>query len=115
VKEAYPEGRVWAVFEPRSAPSRRNVFQKIFPESFAEADETIIARPYSQENIPPEERLDPKQLVKDITRAGSQGHYIPEVEDIVEYLADHCQAKDAVLIMSSGGFSGIHQKLLASL
>jgi UDP-N-acetylmuramate: L-alanyl-gamma-D-glutamyl-meso-diaminopimelate ligase len=115
VKEAYPEGRVWAVFEPRSATSRRNVFQTIFPPSFAEAHETIIAHPYSQDKIPPEERLDPLRLVKDIERAGGKGHYIPEVEDIVETIAENSRKGDVVLIMSSGGFSGIHQKLLDRL
>ena len=115
VKEAYPEGRVFAVFEPRSATSRRNVFQEIFPASFADADEVIIARPYSQENIPQEERLDPELLVKDIVRLGAKGHYIPEVEDIVLHIVKNCRAKDVVLVMSSGGFSGIHQKLLDRL
>lgn len=115
VKEAYPEGRVWAVFEPRSATSRRKVFQEIFPPSFAAADEVIIARPYSQEKIPPEERLDPARLVKDIERSGGKGHYIPDIEDIVEYIAENIRAKDVVLVMSSGGFSGIHQKLLDRL
>jgi UDP-N-acetylmuramate: L-alanyl-gamma-D-glutamyl-meso-diaminopimelate ligase len=115
VKEAYPEGRVWAVFEPRSATSRRNVFQEIFPESFAQADETIIARPYSQEKIPLDERLDPERLVKDIERLGSKGHYIPDVEDIVLLIAKNSRAGDVVLVMSSGGFSGIHQKLLEHL
>ncbi len=115
VKEAYPEGRVWAVFEPRSATSRRNVFQEIFPPSFAGAHETIIARPYSQDNIPPEERLDPERLVQDIERSGGKGRYIPDVEDIVETIAKDSRAGDVVLVMSSGGFSGIHQKLLESL
>jgi len=115
VKEAYPDGRVWAVFEPRSATSRRNVFQEIFPPSFAAADEVIIARPYSQEKIPPEERLDPERLVKDIERSGGKGHYIPDVEDIVEYIAENSRAKDVVLVMSSGGFSEIHKKLLDRL
>ena len=115
VKEAYPEGRVWAVFEPRSATSRRNVFQKIFPPGFAQADETIIARPYSQEKIPPEERLDPDQLAKDIERLGGKGHYIPEVADIVATIAENTQKGDVVLVMSCGGFNGIHQKLLDRL
>jgi UDP-N-acetylmuramate: L-alanyl-gamma-D-glutamyl-meso-diaminopimelate ligase len=115
VKEAYPEGRVWAVFEPRSATSRRNVFQEIFPPSFAAADEVIIARPYSQDKIPPEERLDPERLVNDIQQSGGIGHYIPDVEDIIEHIAQNCRPKDVVLVMSSGGFSGIHKKLLDRL
>ena len=115
VKEAYPGSRVWAVFEPRSATSRRNVFQEIFPPSFAPADEVVIAKPHAMDNIPPEERLDPEKLVADICKTGTATHYIPEVEDIVDFIAEKNQSKDVVLIMSSGGFSGIHQKLLDRL
>ncbi|GJL77209.1 MAG: UDP-N-acetylmuramate:L-alanyl-gamma-D-glutamyl-me so-diaminopimelate ligase [Nitrospinaceae bacterium] len=115
VQEAYPGARVWAVFEPRSATSRRNVFQETFPSSFAQADEVIIAQPYATEKIPPQERLDPKRLVDDIDRMGTKAHYIPEVADIVEFIAEKNRSQDVVLIMSSGGFSGIHQKLLDRL
>jgi UDP-N-acetylmuramate: L-alanyl-gamma-D-glutamyl-meso-diaminopimelate ligase len=115
VKEAYPGLRIWAVFEPRSATSRRNTFQEIFPPSFAKADAVIIARPYATDKIPPNERLDPDRLVQDIERAGVAAHFIPDVEDIVDYIAKNNQSRDVVLIMSSGGFYGIHQKLLDRL
>jgi UDP-N-acetylmuramate: L-alanyl-gamma-D-glutamyl-meso-diaminopimelate ligase len=115
VKEAYPGSRIWAVFEPRSATSRRNVFQEVFPPSFSAADRVIIARPYATDNIPPNERLDPDRLVNDIERAGVEAHYIPDVENIVDHIAKNNQSKDVVLIMSSGGFYGIHQKLLDRL
>jgi len=115
VKEAYPGSRIWAVFEPRSATSRRNVFQEVFPPSFAQADVVIIARPYATDKIPPQERLDPSLLVRDIERADIEAHYIPDVEDIVDFIAKNNQSQDVVLIMSSGGFYGIHQKLLDRL
>lgn len=115
VKEAYPKSRVWAVFEPRSATSRRNVFQEIFPPSFATADEVVIAKPYATDSIPPDERLDPEKLVADIERTGTAAHYIPEVEGIVDFIAQNNRSKDVILIMSSSGFSGIHQKLLDRL
>jgi UDP-N-acetylmuramate: L-alanyl-gamma-D-glutamyl-meso-diaminopimelate ligase len=115
VKEAYPESHIWAVFEPRSATSRRNVFQDVFPASFSAADEVIIARPYATDKIAPEERLDPDRLVADIERAGASAHCIPDVADIVDYIAKNNQSKDVVLVMSCGGFSGIHQKLLDRL
>ena len=115
VKEAYPEGRVWAVFEPRSATSRRNVFQDTFPPSFLKADEVIIAGVFSPDKIPLHERLDPARVVEDIGKQGGRAHYIPEVEDIVGFIAENSRPKDVVLIMSSGGFYGIHQKLLHRL
>ena len=39
----YPDRRVWAVFEPRSASSCRRVFQDDFARAFGAADEVILA------------------------------------------------------------------------
>ncbi|MFQ5449462.1 MAG: UDP-N-acetylmuramate:L-alanyl-gamma-D-glutamyl-meso-diaminopimelate ligase [Nitrospinaceae bacterium] len=115
VKEAWPESRVWAVFEPRSATSRRKVFQEKFPASFLRADEVIIAGLYAPDKIPAEDRLDPERVVGDIRRRGGKARFIPHVEDIVEWIAGNHRRGDVVLVMSSGGFSGIHQKLLDRL
>ncbi len=115
VKEAYPEGRVWAVFEPRSATSRRKVFQDAFPESFAVADEVVIAGLHAPEKIPLPERLDPQRVAADICKNGGRGRFVPDVEGIVEILAAECREGDVVLVMSSGGFGGIHRKLLDRL
>ncbi|MCH8156219.1 MAG: UDP-N-acetylmuramate:L-alanyl-gamma-D-glutamyl-meso-diaminopimelate ligase [Nitrospinae bacterium] len=115
VREAYPGHRVWAVFEPRSATSRRNVFADRLPQCFAAADRVILAGLFAPDKIKPEERLNPQRVVEDINRNGGDAHFIPEVDAIVERMATECRPDDVVLIMSSGGFSGIHQKLLDRL
>jgi len=115
VKEAYPDCTVWAVFEPRSATSRRNTFQNDFPASFIEADRVVIAGLYSPDSIPPEDRLDPEKVVSDIRALGGQADYLPEVTAIIKYIVKNNRGHDVVLVMSSGGFSGIHQKLLEAL
>lgn len=115
VREAFPKGRVWAVFEPRSATSRRNTFQREFPASFRLADRIIVSGLFAPEKIKPEDRLDLDLLVQDMRNLGKEACLIPGVEDIIEYIASHSQRDDVVLIMSSGGFSGIHQKLLDRL
>lgn len=112
VKEAFPGCRLWAVFEPRSASSRRNVFQSTFPAGFRLADKAIIAGLFAPEKIKPEERLDPELMVKEMRRMGIDACLIPEVDEIVEFIGANSRPKDVVLVMSSGGFSGIHQKLL---
>jgi len=112
VKEAFPGSRVWALFEPRSATSRRNVFQEAFPESFRSADRVVIAGLFAPEGIAPADRLDPERVVRDIRAQGGCADYIPDVEDIVECIAANRQDRDVILVMSSGGFNGIHQKLL---
>ena len=103
------------MFEPRSATSRRNTFQSDFPASFIEADRVVIAGLYSPGNIPPADRLDPDKVVSDIRALGGQADYLPEVEAIIDCVVKNNRGYDVVLVMSSGGFSGIHQKLLEAL
>jgi len=40
---------------------------------------------------------------------------VPEVDDIVRALAEESREGDLLVLMSNGGFGGIHQKLLAAL
>ncbi len=115
VKEGYPQGRVWAVFEPRSATSRRNTFQDAFPSSFAPAHAALIAKLYAPEKIPVDQRLDPQAVVDAIHQNGGTALYLPETEDIINHLAQHCRPGDVVLVMSSGGFDDIHNRLLNRL
>ncbi len=115
VKEAWPNGRLWAVFEPRSATSRRNVFQDALPKSFGPADRVVIAAPFAPEKVPEEERLDPEALVNSIKSLGKEAWHIPDVQAIVDHLGRKCRPGDVVMIMSSGGFDGIHQRLLELL
>jgi len=115
VRLGFPERRLWAVFEPRSATSRRKVFQKDFVHAFKEADQVIIADLYAPEKIQPQDRLDPQRLVKDLQNSGKKAEFIPTSDEIVKTLTSKLIPGDLVCIMSSGGFGGIHSKLLAAL
>ena len=115
VREAYPGQRLWAVFEPRSATCRRKIFENRMPQSFTPADRVIIAGLFAPDKIPPEDRLDPKRVVECINENRGDAFFIPEVDALVDKMADECRPKDVFLIMSSGGFSGIHQKLFDRL
>jgi UDP-N-acetylmuramate: L-alanyl-gamma-D-glutamyl-meso-diaminopimelate ligase len=112
VKEAYPGQRLWAVFEPRSATSKRKIFEQDFPDSFLAADQVVFAGLFAPEKIKEEERLDPEQVVDLIRQKGVNANYIAEVDDIVTYIAENAESGDVILVMSSGGFGGIHQKIL---
>jgi UDP-N-acetylmuramate: L-alanyl-gamma-D-glutamyl-meso-diaminopimelate ligase len=115
VKEAYPGQRVWAVFEPRSSTSRRKVFEDSFPKSFLKADRVIFSGLFSPEKIRDEERLDVQAVITSIHKMGGVADYIPQVDDIVDFITINAKPKDVFLVMSSGGFDGIHQKLLERL
>lgn len=108
----FGQGRVFVAFDPRSASSRRAVFQEAFGSAFGDADEVIIGRPYDQSRLDPAERLDPERLVEDIRRRGTNAYYIPEPRQIVAYLGTRVRPGDAVVVMSSGAFGDLHLALL---
>lgn len=115
LKIKYPQQRIWAVFEPRSNTTRRNVFQTELPLAFTEADAVVIAEVARLEQVPPQERLNPKQLMDDLLALGKTAAYLPDVDTIVRHLAQHTEPGDVVCIFSNGGFGGIHGKLLEQL
>src|SRR5438309_2463927 len=58
----YPQQRLWAIFEPRSNTTRRNVFQTELPGAFSDADAVVISQVARLELLAPAERLDPARL-----------------------------------------------------
>jgi UDP-N-acetylmuramate: L-alanyl-gamma-D-glutamyl-meso-diaminopimelate ligase len=116
VRWAYPDRRLWAVFEPRSATSCRRVFQSDFARAFIEsgADEVVLA-PVFRTTLPDDQRLSVEAIVNEVNAAGGRARQGAGVEDIVRTIAGEAQPGDLVVIMSNGGFGGIHDKLLAAL
>jgi UDP-N-acetylmuramate: L-alanyl-gamma-D-glutamyl-meso-diaminopimelate ligase len=114
LRTGYPGRRVWAVFEPRSASSCRRVFQADFARAFSAADEVVIAAVF-RSSLPEAERLSAEQLVDDLSRAGRHARHIPDVGDIVSTIVSEHRDGDVVVLMSNGGFGGIHGKLLQAL
>lgn len=114
VRAAEPSRRIWAIFEPRSASSCRRVFQSDFAKAFSGADEVVIASVF-RSTLPEAERLSESQLVSDLKGAGVAARHLPDVDTIVRDVSGEARAGDLVVIMSNGGFGGIHRKLLEAL
>ena len=114
LRTGYPSRRIWAVFEPRSASSCRRVFQDDFAKSFGPADEVVIAGVF-RSSLPDSERLSVEDLVTDLRTLGQRARHIPDIDGIVRAIVTEHRAGDVVVLMSNGGFGGIHQKLLQAL
>jgi UDP-N-acetylmuramate: L-alanyl-gamma-D-glutamyl-meso-diaminopimelate ligase len=114
VRAANPGARVWAVFEPRSASSCRRVFQEAFAASFGAADRVLLA-PVFRMSLPESERLSLTQLERDLTTQGIAARAAASLDEIIETVAAEKQPGDLVILMSNGGFGGIHRKLLDAL
>ena len=114
LRMGYPSRRLWAVFEPRSASSCRRVFQDDFARSFGAADEVVIAGIF-RSSLPESERLSAERLVDDLCTQSQRARHIPGTQDIVETIVSERRDGDIVVLMSNGGFDGIHQELLQAL
>ena len=117
VAEAYPGRRIWAVFEPRSHTSRRNIFADEFAQALARASRVILAEIYQPEKIPEPERLSVDRVVENINRMRGDtcAVRIDQAAEIASYLGKNAQANDIVLVMSNGGFDAVQGKILQAL
>lgn len=106
--------RIWAIFEPRSASSCRRVFQDDFARAFAGADQVVLASIF-RSSLPADERLSEATLVSDLQGRGVAARHLPTVDAIVAAVAAEARDGDLVVVMSNGGFGGIHGKLLDAL
>jgi UDP-N-acetylmuramate: L-alanyl-gamma-D-glutamyl-meso-diaminopimelate ligase len=114
VRSAYPDRRIWAIFEPRSATSCRKVFQGEFARAFARADRVLLPEIF-RSTLPEDQRLSVEGLVQDLKATGQDARFVPRVDDIVHAVAKEARDGDLVVVMSNGGFEDIHQKLLTAL
>jgi len=111
----YAKEKIWAVFEPRSNTTRRNVFQSELAAAFADADAVVVSEVARLDQLVPEERLNPEKLMQDLKTAGKDAAYLPDVDAIVTHIAKGAQGGDVAVVFSNGGFGGIHGKLLQRL
>jgi UDP-N-acetylmuramate: L-alanyl-gamma-D-glutamyl-meso-diaminopimelate ligase len=111
----YARSHLVAVFEPRTATSRRKVFQEAYSASFATADEVIIVPPFDAEKIPEADRFDSAELVAALQQTGQKAALRSNADEVVKDLAGRLGKDSVVLIMSNGAFDNVHEKLLSAL
>jgi UDP-N-acetylmuramate: L-alanyl-gamma-D-glutamyl-meso-diaminopimelate ligase len=104
-----------AVFEPRSYTAQRREFQEEYRTAFADAATVVLAGLFHPERYTTDTGMNPEELVASLRADGKQADYIPEVDRIVETLRERLRGDEVVLVMSNGGFGGIHGKLLEAL
>jgi UDP-N-acetylmuramate: L-alanyl-gamma-D-glutamyl-meso-diaminopimelate ligase len=105
VRRRVGAARIIAVLEPRSNTMRMGVHQHTLGPALAGADEVWL--------------YTPKDLGWDasavLASLGTRGHSSDDVQGLARELARGARRGDHVLIMSNGGFGGLHGQLLAQL
>ncbi|MCB1879520.1 MAG: UDP-N-acetylmuramate:L-alanyl-gamma-D-glutamyl-meso-diaminopimelate ligase [Chromatiaceae bacterium] len=97
--------RIVAILEPRSNTMRMGVLASRLPEALALADEVLV---YSPENLK-------WNAAEVFAPMGKRAAVFDDVAAIVSRVAATARAGDQLLVMSNGGFEGIHQRLLDAL
>ncbi|WP_127959939.1 UDP-N-acetylmuramate:L-alanyl-gamma-D-glutamyl-meso-diaminopimelate ligase [Serratia microhaemolytica] len=97
--------RILAVLEPRSNTMKMGISKNELAPSLARADEVFLLQP---DNIP-------WQVIEVADECMQPAHWSADVDQLVEMIVKSAQPGDHILVMSNGGFGGIHQKLLTRL
>ena len=115
LRQAYPGARLWAVFEPRSATTRRKVFQEAYVAALGRADRVVVAEVFRKDELAAAERLSEERLVQALNARRVPAWFHPDTAAIIAQVCREARAGDVVAIMSNGGFDNIHDRLLMAL
>ncbi|PCJ33335.1 MAG: UDP-N-acetylmuramate:L-alanyl-gamma-D-glutamyl-meso-diaminopimelate ligase [Gammaproteobacteria bacterium] len=97
--------KIIAILEPRSNTMKMGIHQQTLAESLQAADQVIL---FEQQGM----GLSLDTIQQQLGDTACVKH---SIEDIISVVCQQAQQGDTVLIMSNGGFGGIHQKLLTAL
>lgn len=114
-RQKYGSRRLIAIFEPRSYTAQRREFQGDYERALGSADEIVFGGLFHPERYTRETAVDPVALINSWRASGKPAEHITDPDKIVEYLVPRLKPRDVVLVMSNGGFGGIHGKLLEAL
>ena len=115
IRQRYPTRRLWAVFEPRSNTSRRNIHQAEYAAAFDHANVVTIRLPEPHDKVPIDERLDVGAIVREVEKRGISASALEDVDDITRIVSTGARSGDVILVMSNGAFGGFIPALLQEL
>ncbi|WP_410472917.1 UDP-N-acetylmuramate:L-alanyl-gamma-D-glutamyl-meso-diaminopimelate ligase [Faucicola mancuniensis] len=99
-----PNRKIWAVIEPRSNTMKLGTHQGLLAPSASLADHVIWYQPAN---------LD--WSVENAINGAKNQTVMTSTDEIINHIAQNIGNDDAVIIMSNGGFEGIHGKLVKAL
>jgi UDP-N-acetylmuramate: L-alanyl-gamma-D-glutamyl-meso-diaminopimelate ligase len=118
-RESYPGRRIWALYEPRSISSARKEFEQDYKQAFRIADHVIFARVFHRQRF--EERygidrmMSVDEILGDLREQGVEARQIEDFDAMARTVGDEAEEGDVVIVMSSGAFGGVHEKILDAL
>jgi len=115
IRQRYPERRLWAVFEPRSNTSRRNIHQAEYVTSLTGADLATIREPEPHDQVPRDQQLNVPAIVTALNAHGVIADASPDVEELITRVSRDVRPNDLLLVMSNGAFGGFIPSVMEAL
>ena len=105
LRAATTKGRLLAVIEPRSNTMRLGALRERLIDSVADADSVFWFQPagldWSMDEL--------------VAAQGVHAHLYSDINTLVEAVVTQASPLDRIVVMSNGGFEGVHERLLAAL
>jgi len=106
-RSRYPGRRLWVVWQPHTY-SRTHLLQQEFSQSFFDADQVIVTEIFAARES--KQDFSSAQVVQNMSGLAVQ--FIPELTDVSNYLIDHLNNGDVLLVLSAGDADQISSRVL---
>lgn len=109
-RQRYPQARIWAVWQPHTYSRTQTLFSE-FANAFVDADQVIVTEVYAARET--SDGFSAEQLVQHMPHPGAR--FLAGLEEASDYLLQHVQSNDVVLVLSAGDADRISARLLKDL
>jgi len=106
----YPGQRIWAVWQPHTYSRTQTLFME-FSRAFKDADEVIVSEVYASRET--KQDFTSAEVVSAMPHPSAR--YIETITEISQYLLEHLQPGDVLLVLSAGDANQICTDVLTGL
>ena len=114
VRSRYPQGKIYAVFEPHTF-SRTKALLAGYAGAFGAAEAVVIAPLMPARESGQPATISSAEVVRTIGRHQPQVVFLDQEEKIISHLLDRIKQKDIIIIMSVGGLNGLARRVVDAI
>ena len=111
VRETYPETRIFAIYEPRSNSSIRNIHQESIAASFKEADCIYFLENDALKKLAPKEKINLASIARELKQERKNTAVFQKISQIEKQLISNWKKGDIFLFLSQGSLENLPAKV----
>ncbi len=115
IRLMFPMKRLFVVFEPGSASSKRKIFENEYARAFKCADLAYIYKPFHVEQMSKNEVFSGLSVSRNINKSGTMAKNFDDLDKMMFHMKQDSRPGDVIVIMSCRGFDGLPKRILEIL